>query len=282
MTAMTERIDSFDRRLRSLERELDELRRLAAADKPAVQPGPALWDIVTPARGTTTTTPPPSPEVRETFPAASAHVARTPRELDLSFMLGPRALACTGGGVTLLGIVFFFVLAVERGWIGATARVGLGAAASTAVFGAGLWLRRRYGDTYASVASVGAGVAGAYATLLAAAALYELVPAPLALLLAAAIATAGATVAIAWNAETIAGLGLVGALLVPVPVAFQGGLTKLGVAFAALVLAATATVAVRQRWRGLLVAGFAASLRRSLSSSPIATRRRSRSRSASG
>ena len=56
-------------------------------------------------------------------------------------MLGARALAVAGGVVTLLGIVFFFVLAVNRGWIGPTARVGFGATASLLVFGAGLALQ---------------------------------------------------------------------------------------------------------------------------------------------
>ena len=62
--------------------------------------------------------------------------------------------------MTLLGIVFFFVLAVDRGWIGPIARVSLGAAASSILFGAGLWLRRRFGESYASLSAVGAGIAG--------------------------------------------------------------------------------------------------------------------------
>ena len=53
----------------------------------------------------------------------------------------PRAqgLAWAGGIVTVLG-VFFFVLAVNRGWIGPVERVGLGALASLLVFAGGLWL----------------------------------------------------------------------------------------------------------------------------------------------
>ena len=82
----------------------------------------------------------------------------------LSVLLGARALAWTGGVVTLLGVVFFFVLAVERGWIGPSARVSLGAAASSVLVGAGLWLRRRFGDTFASISAAGAGIAGFYAT----------------------------------------------------------------------------------------------------------------------
>ena len=113
-------------------------------------------------------------------PATSRHgtppaCRRAPQfELDL---LGPRALAVAGGIVTLLGIIFFFVLAVNRGWIGPNARVALGGIASAIVFAAGLELKRRYGTTYAALAAVGAGIAGGYATLLSAAALYHMLSA---------------------------------------------------------------------------------------------------------
>src|SRR5205807_8539349 len=96
---------------------------------------------------------------------------RRPRR-QLGDLLGPRAFAWTGGIVTLLGIVLLFVLAVDRGWIGPGARIGIGALASASVFVAGIWLRRRYGDTHAALAAAGAGIAGGYATLLAAAAVY--------------------------------------------------------------------------------------------------------------
>ena len=52
--------------------------------------------------------------------------ARPPREIDWSVFFGAKALAWAGGAVMLLGIVFFFVLAVNRGWIGPVARVTLG------------------------------------------------------------------------------------------------------------------------------------------------------------
>jgi uncharacterized membrane protein len=209
------------------------------------------------------TTPPLPPRVFAPPPAAlplrPSPPPEPPRGLDLSFLFGARALAWTGGAVTLLGIVFFFVLAVDRGWIGPAARVSLGAVASTIVFGAGLWLRRRFGESYASLSAAGAGIAGGYATLLAATALYDLLPAPAALVAAAAIAAAGGALALAWNAETVAGLGLVGAILVPAAVALDGGLTAVGTAFAACVLVATLVVGVARRWNGLLLAGAAAS-----------------------
>src|SRR5207253_4369925 len=125
-----------------------------------------------------------------------------------SVLFGARTLAWTGGVVTLLGVVFLFVLAAERGWIGPEARVAIGTFASGLALAAGVWLRRRFGDTYASVSAAGAGIAGLYATLLAATALYDLVPQSLAIVPAGLIAAVGAAVALKWSSETLASLGL--------------------------------------------------------------------------
>jgi uncharacterized membrane protein len=254
MTELTERLEQFESSLRSMESELYELRRLAHADRPAA----SIPTIATPIFRPAEAAPAPVAAVAplEQAPATRPFAEREP--FDISALLGARALAWTGGAVTLLGIVFFFVLAAERGWIGQAARVTLGAIASGLLVGAGVWLRRRHGDTYASVSAAGAGIAGFYATLLAAAALYDLVPSPVALGAAAAIAALGAAVALAWRSETLAALGLVGAMLVPVPIALQGSLSALGTAFAGLVLAAATVVAVRRNWRGLLVAAVVA------------------------
>src|SRR5439155_20916960 len=131
-------------------------------------------------------TPGPPPPPREPL-------FRLPRlpEFELSDLLGARALAFAGGVVTLLGIVFFFVIAVHRGWVGPIGRVGLGGSAALCVFLGGLELRRRYSETYSSLAAVGTGIAGGYATLLSAAALYDLLPDYAALGVAAAIASIG-------------------------------------------------------------------------------------------
>src|SRR5204863_61628 len=83
-----------------------------------------------------------------------------------------------------------------------------------------------------------------YATLLAATALYDLLPEPAALVVAAGIAAVGLALALAWESETLAALGLVGAMLVPATLVFEGGLTTIGTAFAAVVFAALTVVAI--------------------------------------
>ena len=246
------RLDEFALDLHTMRQKLDELRRQvdqSSAPAPAPSPAPQVR-VQQPARPIM---PPPRP-------APAPKPRRPRRELDFGAVFGARALAWTGGAVTVLGVVFFFVLAVDRGWIGPLARVSLGALASLLVFSGGLALHRRYGDTYAALAAVGAGIAGGYATLLFAAARYELVPDVAALAIAAAIAVVATATALAWGAQTVAVLGLIGAMLVPTATVVDSPneLTVLGTAFAALMLAAAAVVAVRRRWFPLVaIAGVA-------------------------
>src|SRR5947209_7439510 len=169
-------LDEFEHELAALNAKFEALQREIGSPKlllgaqeslreePAAAPDLEPFPLPTPPR----IAPWPTPH---DLPSRPARPPRKQLELDL---LGPRALAIAGGIVTLLGIVFFFVLAVNRGWIGPNARVALGAIASALVFAAGLWLKRRYGTTYSALAAVGAGIAGGYATLLSAAALYDM------------------------------------------------------------------------------------------------------------
>ncbi len=239
------RLDEAESRLRSLERELADLRRLVAAPAPAE---PREAPVPTPA---------PAPRVAPPPAPVRTRAPRRPRRA-LADLLDARVLAVAGGIVTLLGVVFLFVLAVNRGWIGPAERVLAGALVSALLVAAGVVARRRYGQLDAALAAVGAGLAGSYATLLAATARYDLVDHAGALLLAAVIAAVGTAIALAWSAEILAGIGLVGAALAPAAVGIEGGIEVLGTAFAALVFAALAVVAVRRGWTWLLVAGVAA------------------------
>jgi len=252
------RLAAVEDQMLALQHEVDSIRRALQGRAPAPAPSRAPMPPLRTA-----------PAVRDPFPSRSAPAVtpptpppsppRTPREIDFGALLGAKALAWAGGVVMLLGVVFFFILAVNNGWIGPGARVLCGALASGIVFAAGLELRRRFGQTYASLAAVGVGIGGGYATLAAATALYDLISNPVALFLAAAIAMAGVAVSLAWSAELIAALGLIGAIAAPALLATEGGLSSSGTAFAAIVTAAAAGVAVRKRWRWLLTGAAIAS-----------------------
>jgi uncharacterized membrane protein len=254
----------LEARVARLEQELAEL-RLFVATSPVTRTAPAAPAHPPRPQPTVARPPDPAPPLRPdaTAPSRPRPAPARPRrelDLDLSRLLGALGLAWAGGIVTVLGIVFFFVLAVNRGWINAELRLAFGAAASVAVFSAGFWLRQRFGTTYAALAAVGAGIAGGFATLLAASGFYDFVPDVWALVAAAGIAAAATAVAIAWSAELVAGLGLVGALLVPFMALFEKDeLTVVGTGFVAIVYAATALVAFDRGWRYLLLAGLGAS-----------------------
>ena len=248
-------LDDLERRLNAIHSEVRELRAVVLTPEPEAEPASAPEPP--PVASQRAWTPPPAepvPRARAKEPSLWDREVTIPK-VDLADLLGARALAWAGGVVTLLGVVFFFVLAVNRGWIGPVERVGLGAFASMLAFGGGLFMRRRYGQLHSAVAAVGAGIAGGYATLLAAAAMYGLVPDLAALAIAGGIATLGTAVALRWNSETVAALGLVGAGLVPVAHALDVEISTLGTAFATLVFAGTVVVAVRRGWDGLLSAG---------------------------
>jgi uncharacterized membrane protein len=236
-----DRLDAVERQLHTLKREVESIRAslfFAQSVAPATRPPPRPARPVTPMPSAPT---PPEPVARQ-------RVAR--RELDLSALLSAKTLAWAGGAVTALGIVFLFALAVNRGWVGPGERVLLGALAALAAFAGGLELRRRYGDVHSAAGAVAAGVAGGYATLLAAVGLYDLVPEPIGLVVAGMIAAAAVAVALAWDAEAIAGLGLIGAMAMPVLLLGDtGGPTRLGTAFTVIALGACATLGVARAWR---------------------------------
>ncbi|HTS74120.1 MAG TPA: DUF2339 domain-containing protein [Gaiellaceae bacterium] len=256
LTTVNRRLDKLALQLKTLEREVAELRRAGT------QPAPSAPTVTPPAA---TPTPWPRPE-RPPIPARPAPPPRAPEPswwsgLTMADLYSAKVLAWLGGAVMLLGILFFFVLAVNRGWIGPVARVSLGALASALVFSAGLFLRRRFGPVYSAYAAVGVGIAGGYVTLLAAKLRYDLVSDWTALLIAAGIAGIALGAALAWPSELVAGFGLVGATVAPACIGLENGqLTAAGTAFAAIMFAVAAAVALRRNWQLLLAAGVAASI----------------------
>src|SRR6476469_7268716 len=124
-----------------------------------------------------TTAPAPEP-LKLPEPASEAPVppaAPAGPRWTLSEVFALRALGWLAGVVSLLGIVFLYALAEQRGWVGPGARVGFGVAVSTVLLGAAFVLRARYGDELEALAAAGTAVAGLYVSLLAAVELYHLV-----------------------------------------------------------------------------------------------------------
>jgi len=258
---LTERLDLYERRLAYMTAELASIRALVETEQVSAAPpeaaatapvatAPVALGAPPPPRVT-----PPTPLDESPLPAPPKAPRRTLGQLAEEWdLVGARGFAIAGGVVMALGIGLFFILAANRGWIDERARVALGAVASSLAIGAGLMLRARFGQYLSALAAVGAGVAGAYATLAAAAARYDLVPDALALPLAGLIAAVATVIAVRWRSQIIAAIGLGGAALAPALQAIDTGMTWASAAFALIVLVATGAVAVTRAWARLLVA----------------------------
>lgn len=274
MSSVLERLDRLEADVRRIDDEIRAIRvDLALEEAPApvvppapVQPPPAMWPPARPVRPAPerqrTAILAPVPPQRETGPKRPSFWSSESmlKRLEAADLFGGRGLALTGGLVTLLGVVFFFALAASNGWIGPAERVLLGAVASAIVFAGGVLAHARYGRMDAAVAAAGAGIAGGYATLLFAAARYELVPPLGALALAAAIAALAVALSLRWSSEIVAAFGLIGALCVPAVALLDDDATSTGTAFAALVFAGAAVVGIQRRWARLLLAAGAVSV----------------------
>ncbi|HYW29516.1 MAG TPA: DUF2339 domain-containing protein [Gaiellales bacterium] len=171
-----------------------------------------------------------------------------------------RTLAWAGAVATVLGVVLLFVLAASRGWVTPPMRLGIGVVVSAALLGVSIELDRRSWRADAILAAAGAGIAGLYATLWAAAALYGYVGAAGASGLAAAIAALAVIVAIRFGQEPLAAFGVSAAMLAPVLVGAGGGsiaptaddFTAYAVLYAAVMLGAALPLYVRFRWQYLV------------------------------
>jgi uncharacterized membrane protein len=216
-------------RLEALEARVAMLEGLLSAPPPQRQPFP----------------PPPRQ------PSAPAP-QREPR--DLEELLGGRVLGWVGGVAVVLAAVFFLVMAVHNGWIDEPTRVVLAFLGSTTLLVVGIWLYERKGRTQAALAAVAAAIAALYATDTTATVVYGLVSAPAGLVLAGLIGIAATAIAVRWNSQVVAGIGLVGALLAPVLVG--AGTTSASLAFMTVALVATVAVLLWQRWSWLASIAF--------------------------
>ena len=185
---------------------LEQLERLGSAD-------------ARPARSAAGPRLPPPPQPAAQWPPA-VPVPRPPKaprpQVSVEDLLGGRVLGWVGGAAVVLGVVFFLVMAANRGWIDETTRVLLAFVGSTALLGTGLYLHEQQGRTQAALAAVATAIAALYITLTAATGLYDLIDPALALVFAGLVGAVATAIAVRWDEPVVAGLGIVGALLAPV------------------------------------------------------------------
>ena len=232
--SVIERVDGLEQRTRSLEARL-----AALEDGESPSPAPRLAPPSLRSRRA-----PPRP-----LPSAAAPTGRASRTCSAG------AVLAWAGGLTLFaGLLFLLVIAVSRGWIGEEARTALAAATSLALLALGVRTYERRGRTDSALAATAAGIAGLFASVIVAAQVYELIPAPAGLVIAFAVAATATWLAIRWEAPGIAALGILGAVLAPALVGADLSLVLTGFLFAAT--ASAVGVLVWQRWTWLAFATF--------------------------
>ncbi|GAB3720560.1 DUF2339 domain-containing protein [Amycolatopsis oliviviridis] len=165
---------------------------------------------------------------------------------------GSRLLAWVGGAVTLLGVVLFLVLAIQRGWFGPLPRVIGGAVLGAALVGIGLRLHRNPAGRTGAFALAATGIGALYLDAIAATTMYEYLPAYAGLALGLLIAVGGLLLAVRWKSSLLAAAVVLGCV-VCAPIITQGFTPEL-VAFLLVVQLASTPVQLRQSWPSVAVA----------------------------
>ncbi|MDY6999623.1 MAG: DUF2339 domain-containing protein, partial [Actinomycetota bacterium] len=166
-----------------------------------------------------------------------------------------KLLAVAGVAVTLVGVVLLLVLAAQAGLLRPEFRVGAGAVLAAALVGTGYWLNTRPGGRVGAIALAATGVAAAYIDVIAVTAIYGWVPPPAGLVLAAAVAAVGLTLARRWDTQQLGLLVLV-PMIVLAPVVTDG-ITVLLVGFMLALAAVSLPVQLGRDWVWLHAARIA-------------------------
>ncbi|HET6288980.1 MAG TPA: DUF2339 domain-containing protein [Amycolatopsis sp.] len=164
---------------------------------------------------------------------------------------GSRLLAWIGGAVTLLGVVLFLVLAIQRGWFGPLPRVLGGAVLGAALVGIGLRLHRTPAGRTGAFALAATGIGALYLDAIAATTMYEYLPAYAGLAIGLLIAVGGLLLAVRWKSSLLATAVVLGCV-VCAPIITQGFTPQL-VAFLLVVQVASTPVQLRQSWPSVAV-----------------------------
>lgn len=160
-----------------------------------------------------------------------------------------RLLAWVGGAVTLLGVVFLLVLAVQRGWLGPATRVIGGAGLGGALLATGMWTHRRPGGAVGGYALAATGLAALYLDVVAATALYGYLPVFDGLIAGFLITAAGLMLADRWRAQPLAVGAVLGCALCTPLISPTADATLVG--FLVLLQVVATPVQLRHGWNHL-------------------------------
>ncbi|WP_026448950.1 DUF2339 domain-containing protein [Actinopolyspora mortivallis] len=258
-------LEAVAEEITEISRRLD---RLAGAVRLQTNPSSPHFPAEQPFPAPPTSTPPPPSEVAPSptwsawhGPPAPAQGAvpggeqRPPDSRPVGHGWTPsRLLAWIGGAVTLLGVVFLLMLAVQRGWLGPATRVLGGAGLGAVLLAAAFRVRGRPGGTSGSYALAATGFAALYLDVVAATVLYDYLSVFGGLTAGFVLAGGGLLLSDRWRAQPVA-MGVVAGCAVCAPLVI-GEPNAVLVGFLALLHLVATPVQLRHGWRQL--AGVAA------------------------
>lgn len=155
--------------------------------------------------------PPPLPDHALVQPLTEQPAARQPM---LETRFGLNWLNRVGAITLLLGVGFFFKLAVDNQWIGPGMRVALGVSTGMAALSLGEWMSIR-GQKIFARGMTGLGLGLLYLSFYASYGFYDLLPLAGAFLLMTATTAAAGALAFHYNSRVVAVLGLIGGFITP-------------------------------------------------------------------
>jgi uncharacterized membrane protein len=262
---MRRRLTELQTQLANLTDELRSLRTSAAfARPPDEQPLPDPQAQTAPADAPTRPEPAEAEESRFDPIEPPAPTAPAAPATTLEERLGTRWAVWVGGLALALGGVLLVRYSIEQGVFGPGVRVALGALFALALVAAGEWFRRSDRDApvgaipAAHIPSIltAAGTISAFGTVYAAHALYQFIGPAAAFILLGAIGIA-TLLAAALHGPALAGLGLVGAFVVPLLIESQQPNPWPLVVYLAVVAGAAYALARLRRWLWLAAATVA-------------------------
>jgi uncharacterized membrane protein len=205
-------LDRLTERFDRLEREVEELKRTSSVSTRMPPPPDEARSPVSQVRGT-------AHSAAKGFGSAETFVlgARVPETTDIEESVVGTWFPRLGALALLLGVGFGFKYAVDRGWLGAGARVGLGVALGLAMLLIGETTKRRGWAGYAQ-AVTGGGVAVLYLTIWASFELYHMLPGLVAFGLLTGISATAAVLALRHDSMALAVLATLGGFLNPIVV----------------------------------------------------------------
>ncbi|MGD2215114.1 MAG: DUF2339 domain-containing protein [Gemmatimonadales bacterium] len=226
----SERLDLELRRLRH-----DLLRDESAADTSPAAPGPVAVEPEAPPEA--------EPEALQAPPQAG----RKREAIDLEFWLGGRGLLLLGVAAGVLAVGFFVKEAIERGWIGPTIRVLLGAGVGVVAAVLGDQIRARGYRIYGLWLAAG-GFSAIYLSLWAAAALYALLPTGAGFALMVVVVAIAAGLGLLRDSGSFVALAAVGGYLAPLLLQIDSTSTLFSLGYLGLLSGTGLWLAYRAGW----------------------------------